>query len=56
MITEACPRCAGKGKIIGRKCNTCDGSRIISGSQEFKMKILPGMFHGDIIKYTNMGD
>lgn len=56
MMAETCPRCAGKGKIIGRKCTTCDGNRIISGSEDFKILITPGMFDGEIIKYTNMGD
>ena len=46
MMTETCPRCSGKGKIIGRKCTTCDGSRIISGSEDFNVTIAPGQFDG----------
>lgn len=32
MMTKPCPRCSGKGKIVGRKCSTCNGNRIIPGN------------------------
>ena len=39
MVNEVCPRCGGEGKIIGRKCNTCDGDKIVRGAEEFTLKI-----------------
>lgn len=56
MMTEPCGRCAGRGKIIGRKCGVCGGERIVTGAEEFNVTIVPGVFHGEAIKYTNMGD
>lgn len=56
MMSQPCGRCGGKGKIVGRKCSVCSGNRIISGDEDFKVKILPGTFHGEVLKYTNMGD
>ena len=56
MINEVCPRCGGEGKIIGRKCNTCKGGKIMSGSEDFKVKIKPGTSNYDVLKYTNMGE
>ena len=32
MMQQECPRCKGEGKIVGRKCNTCDGNKIMAGS------------------------
>lgn len=56
MISETCHRCGGKGKIVGRKCTTCSGNRIVSGQEDFSVKIAPGVFNGSILKFTNMGD
>lgn len=46
MMTETCHRCGGKGKIIGRKCSTCHGNRIVSGNEDFKVSIPAGTFGG----------
>ncbi len=31
MYTQVCPRCQGKGKVIGRKCHLCSSQKIIPG-------------------------
>lgn len=31
MFTQTCPRCQGKGKVIGRKCHVCKSQKIIPG-------------------------
>lgn len=56
MINEQCPRCKGEGKIIGRKCETCGGGKLVSGSEEFEIKIEPGTRNYDAIKFINMGE
>ena len=56
MVSETCPRCHGEGKIIGRKCSTCSGKKIVSGFEDFGVVIEPGTFHYETIKFINMGD
>lgn len=31
IFTSVCPRCEGKGKVIGRKCHLCNGQKITQG-------------------------
>lgn len=56
MFTQTCPRCAGKGKVIGRKCHLCKEQKIIPGIEEFTIKIKPGVASSEKLKYMNMGD
>ena len=56
MFTQTCPRCQGKGKVIGRKCHVCKSIKIIPGIEEFTLKIKPGTASNSELRYTNMGD
>lgn len=56
MYTQICPRCQGKGKVIGRKCHLCHSQKIIPGVEEFTLKIKPGSASHSDLRYTNMGD
>ena len=56
LFTQTCPRCQGKGKVIGRKCHICKSQKIIPGIEEFALKIKPGTPSNSDLRYTNMGD
>jgi DnaJ-related protein SCJ1 len=56
MYTQVCPRCQGKGKVIGRKCHLCHSQKIIPGVEEFTLKVKPGSASHSDLRYTNMGD
>lgn len=56
MYTQICPRCQGKGKVIGRKCHLCNSQKIIPGVEEFTLKVKPGSASNSDLRYTNMGD
>lgn len=56
LYTQVCPRCQGKGKVIGRKCHLCHAQKIIPGVEEFTLKVVPGTPSNSDLRYTNMGD
>ena len=42
LFTQTCPRCQGKGEVIGKVCHVCRKQKIIQGLEEFNIKIKPG--------------
>lgn len=56
LFTQTCPRCQGKGEVIGRVCRVCRRQNIIQGLEEFNIKIKPGTASNALLRYTNMGD
>lgn len=42
LFTQTCPRCHGKGEVIGRPCHVCKRQLLIPGLEEFRLKVKPG--------------
>ena len=56
LFTNICPRCEGRGKVIGRKCHLCTGQKITQGLETFTFDMAAGTPNNFLIKYQNMGD
>lgn len=58
--SQTCLSCNGSGIYIDAQrqysCKTCHGNAFIKERFIFKIKILPGMYHGQTIKLSNSAD
>lgn len=41
-----CPKCNGKGKMVGKKCHVCQGEKRVKGLEELNVFIEKGMPNG----------
>ena len=53
---QPCPSCSGKGKIIKRICNHCEGKKVIAGMEKVSVFVEKGMQDGQQIRFPNMCD
>ncbi len=51
-----CDRCDGSGDTYKEKCATCKGNGVISGRQDIKVIVPPGMSGGEMIRMSQMGE
>lgn len=51
-----CEKCHGTGQIPKKICQTCKGIGKIKGEKELEIKILAGIFDGQIIKIKGAGE
>ena len=51
-----CNHCEGSGETYKEKCATCKGHGVISGRQEIKVAVPPGMSGGEMIRMSQMGE
>jgi len=51
-----CPKCNGKGKMIGLSCHVCHGDKIVKGLEELTVYIEKGMMDGHEIKFDEFGE
>jgi DnaJ-class molecular chaperone len=56
QFQQACPVCSGKGKIVKRVCNHCQGKKIVSGMEKVSVHVEKGMADGHVIKLSNICD
>ncbi len=56
LYTNTCPRCEGKGKVIGKKCHLCNAQKIIQGIEEFNLTVPAGISNNHQILVPNMGN
>jgi molecular chaperone DnaJ len=52
---STCPRCKGEGKIITKKCKTCQGEKVLPESKKIKVSIPPGIEDGVHLKVQGAG-
>ena len=50
-----CYNCSGMGKIIGKKCKTCKGKKVILERKKIHIKIPPGVENGVHLKVQGAG-
>jgi molecular chaperone DnaJ len=52
----ACPHCRGRGTIVHEFCDACDGSGLVSATEDFKVEIPAGIESGQHLQYDRYGD
>ncbi len=55
-IARTCPVCQGVGEIIRNPCKTCNGSGKEVKKSKIKVKVPPGIDHGQRLKLRNEGE
>ncbi len=55
-ITQTCPKCRGKGKVITSPCKTCGGSGLKVKKRIITVKIPAGVESGSRLKITGEGE
>jgi len=54
-ISRPCPRCLGRGQIIGNPCRKCSGKGKLFGPKTFKINIPRGIESGKKIRLKGLG-
>ncbi len=55
-ITRTCSMCQGNGKVVKTPCSACAGVGLKSAVSEIKVKIPPGIDHGQRLKLRGEGE
>lgn len=55
-VSRPCPRCLGRGKIVGNPCRKCSGRGVIFGPKTIKIKIPKGVESGQKIRLKGLGN
>jgi molecular chaperone DnaJ len=55
-IQQACPHCAGAGKVIKNPCRECHGEGRVHDERTLQVKIPAGVDNGDRIRLTGQGE
>jgi molecular chaperone DnaJ len=53
---EACPSCAGTGRIQNAVCSACMGSGMVSGMKRIEVKIPAGVKNGSRVRISGKGE
>ena len=53
---QACPTCAGEGRIIKNKCKKCSGEGRVKGEETIKVNIPSGVSNGNYITLRGQGN
>lgn len=51
-----CPDCHGEGEVITKKCAKCNGEGRIEGTEQFTLKIPPGIPDGVTLRFKDRGN
>lgn len=54
-INRTCPRCLGRGRIIGKTCSACGGAGNVKGKRKLAVKVPAGIEHGQHIRLAGQG-
>lgn len=54
-INRTCPRCLGRGRIIGKTCSTCGGTGNVKAKRRLAVQVPPGIEHGQQVRLTGQG-
>ncbi|MEO6688660.1 MAG: molecular chaperone DnaJ [Dokdonella sp.] len=55
-IQQACPHCAGSGKVIANPCKECRGEGRVHDERSLSIKIPAGVDNGDRIRLSGQGE
>ncbi len=54
-LSQPCPRCGGRGRVVTNPCSTCRGSGIERKPRQVKVRIPPGVKTGQRIRLKGRG-
>ena len=54
-LSQPCPRCSGRGRVVTDPCTTCRGSGIERKPRQVKVRIPPGVRDGQRIRLKGRG-
>ncbi len=54
-LSQACDRCAGRGRIVTNPCSTCAGSGLVRRTRQVKVRIPAGVKDGQKIRLAGKG-
>ncbi len=54
-LSQPCPRCQGRGRVVTNPCSTCRGSGIDRKPRQVKVRIPPGVKDGQRIRLKGRG-
>lgn len=55
-IQQACPHCAGSGKVVANPCKECRGEGRVHDERSLSVKIPAGVDNGDRIRLSGQGE
>lgn len=55
-IATACPHCRGRGSIITNPCESCRGKGRVPKKRSIRVKIPPGIHHGQAVRVRGEGE
>lgn len=55
-VQQACPRCKGRGQVIGQPCDSCLGQGRIRKKKTLSVKVPQGVDNGDRIRLAGEGE
>ncbi len=55
-VQQACPTCAGQGKVIKDKCHKCHGQGVVKENKTLAVKIPAGVDNGDRVRMNGEGE
>lgn len=53
---QACPECAGEGRIIRNKCKSCAGEGRVKGEETVQISVPSGVSNGNYLTLRNQGN
>jgi len=54
-FAQVCPQCGGRGQVVTDPCPQCHGSGVERRQREVKVRVPPGVDHGQRIRVPNRG-
>ena len=54
-LSQPCPSCRGKGRIVTKTCKVCKGNGSTVATENIKVKIPPGADNGSRVRLKGMG-
>ncbi|XP_052160547.1 chaperone protein dnaJ GFA2, mitochondrial-like [Oryza glaberrima] len=54
-MQSTCTQCGGSGKTVKEFCKSCKGRKVVPGTKNIRLNIVPGTDDGDVIKLVRSG-
>uniref|UniRef100_A0A0D9WL61 J domain-containing protein n=1 Tax=Leersia perrieri TaxID=77586 RepID=A0A0D9WL61_9ORYZ len=54
-MQSTCTQCSGSGRTLKEFCKSCKGMKVVPGTKNIRLDIVPGTDNGDVIKVVRSG-